>query len=857
VSRDLPPSTKPPPKPPAAAPQAQGAKHQAPTVRVSSPNVLGEEPTRPVQAGRAGSDRAPRTRKTPGLGLAWRERESPSSKRRALGRRISSPPGRKGVSRYADRYELVGLLGVGGMGSVYRVRDRVLDVEVALKILRKDLAESPMAVARFHREVKLARRIQHHNVVRIFDVGEFNGEHYYTMECIAGDVISVRSSSKAGIDLEKALALAIQITEGVSGAHNAGVVHRDLKPENILLTRDGRVVITDFGVAFARDDPGDSPLPMKGAGTPLYMSPEQIEGRALDERTDLYAIGLILFELITNASPWESDGESSMPMARLSVPPSTARSINPRVPESLSSLVQRMLEREPADRPDSAEAVLRELRECLDEVRKATAPPTNARESGHVPRSPAPAIATTNTPHLRGVAVLPVRNLGPSEDDYIAEALTDELTDRLIVCAGVRVASPLALRLEEGGDACAIGRRAGVDVVVEGTLHKRGNARLRVRVRMVEMERGFVLWSERFERPASELFDLQAEIAQSVANTMTVEMRKQRRDPGPENRDNVDVFLRARQAYEEQTPWGAADAVQMFDEALAISPADPLLRSYKALAALRVWALDPHAAASAASEAQKTARNVLEEFPNQGEAHMALGIHAILEANWALGARRLEEAVRCNPALADAHYYLGMLRCSAMHVDIGQRMLDVALRLNPKNLPAIWVLATTYGMSGEAQAAYELLDRADFVQENHPRTLSTRLRIAYWNADRKAIAQAHDQAVAADLDAGDVEASIVGMFVDPQPEPEIGALTAYAASPECPPMLRGTMMQLVAERIAMSGHVEEAWSAIRAAAPHSIDALWFNKCPALNRMARMPAFVSLREQVSQRAKLIF
>jgi serine/threonine-protein kinase len=761
-------------------------------------------------------------------------------------------------SRYAGRYELVGLLGVGGMGSVYRVRDLVLQSEVALKILRKDLAESPVSVARFHREVKLARRISHHNVVRIFDAGECDGEHYYTMECIVGEVISTVISAPEGVELLRALDIAVQITSGVSAAHKAGVIHRDLKPENVLLARDGRVVITDFGVAFARDEPDHASLPMRGAGTPLYMSPEQIEGRALDERTDLYAIGLLTYEMVTGGMPWGREDDTANLLARLSVPAPPARTFNPQVPASLELILQQLLEREPSERPADADTVLRVLQGCLKDAPGAL--PSVPSPLAHVTLRPPPAVAaipTTSTPHLRAVALLPMKNLGPAEADYIAEALTEELTEQLIVCPGIRIVSRLAMRMEDGGDAVAIGRRAAADVVIESTLHRRPASMLRVRVRMVEMERGFVLWSERFERPISELFELQADMAQAIAATLTLQMRRQRRDPGPENRSNLEPFLRAKRAYAAWSPAGCQQALGLLSEALKLSPVDPLLLCYQALTQLRLWQLDPHAPSSAASDSQLAASGVLQNLPNVGEAHLALGIHAMLETNWSTAAQRLEEAIRCNPALSDAHCHLGMMRCWTGHVEEGLRMLDVALRLDPKNLPAIWTAALTLGMTARTQEAFHYLDRADFIIENHPTTLSTRLRVAFWHGERRAIAQAHDAAVGADLDPDEIEAIIVGLFIDPEPDREVGALTALAASPRSPPALRGRLMQLAAERIVMSGHVEEAWSALRAMAPHSIDVHWFKHCPALLRMTRMPAFLSLRAQVSSRAAAIF
>lgn len=759
------------------------------------------------------------------------------------------------MSRYAGRYELVGLLGVGGMGSVYRVKDRVLDDEVALKILRKDLSESQLSVARFHREVKLARQINHSNVVRIFDVGCFEGEHYYTMECIAGDVVSALSNGQP-MDVGAALDVAIQIADGLAAVHAAGVVHRDLKPENVMVAPDGRVVITDFGVAISRDEPGTAPLPMLGAGTPLYMSPEQIEGRALDERTDLYALGLMIFEMVTGSTPWGRGTDKQRQLARLSVPAASIRSIVPDAPESLSGLVARMLAREPADRVRDAETAARSLRECREELKgsRLSAPPPSKSST---PLGLAiPVIATTGMPHVRSVAVLPVRNLGAGEDNYLAEDMTLAMIDRLATCPGIRVASRRALRLDDGSDALRVGRQANVDVVVEATVHKRPTGVLRVRVRMVEMERGFVLWTRRFERPTKELFDLQAEINQELARTLTVEMHG-RQNRGPANRDNVDAYVRARRAHAEWMPAASETALDLLGEALLISPDDPMLLADKALVQLRLWHIDPHAPAGLGSSALQLAHRALEQTPNLGEAHLAIGLHALLQANWLLAARRFEEAVRCNPAIPDAHAHLGMMRCWAGEIEQGMRELGVALRLDPENRSALWTAALTHGLTGNPQQAYELLDRADFFVEDHPATLGARVRIAIWNGDRQMLAATHAAALSTRFPSGHLETSLARLFLDPEPDNEIGALTAYAAAPEAPPYCRGQVMQAVAERTAMGGMLEDAWSALRAAAPNSMDATWFQRCPAIARLSRKPAFLTLRAQVAARAENVF
>src|SRR5437868_2172073 len=207
-----------------------------------------------------------------------------------------------------NRYEILGMLGSGGMGTVYRARDRELDEVVALKVLKAELAATSGMLERFRREVKLARRVTHKNVARTFDIGEHEGDRFLTMELIEGEMLGAHLARRGRVSLRDAVRIALDVCAGLSAAHAAGVLHRDLKPENVILAKDGRAVITDFGIAralasaeLARTAPGM-------IGTPAYMAPEQVEGSIdLDGRADLYALGTMLFELITGKPAWPGD----------------------------------------------------------------------------------------------------------------------------------------------------------------------------------------------------------------------------------------------------------------------------------------------------------------------------------------------------------------------------------------------------------------------------------------------------------------------------------------------------------------------------------------------------------------------
>ncbi|HMR75303.1 MAG TPA: serine/threonine-protein kinase, partial [Polyangiaceae bacterium] len=236
----------------------------------------------------------------------------------------------------AGRYELLALVGAGGMGSVYRARDRELDEIVALKMLNAELIGSEAMLERFRREVKLARRIAHPNVARVHDIGEHAGQRFLTMEFIAGQSLGTKLGREPRLSLGRAVSLALGICAGVSAAHAAGVVHRDLKPDNVMLKDDGQPVVTDFGIARSVQQ-HDVKQTALGAvvGTPAYMAPEQVEGSSVDERTDVYALGVLLFELLTGRLPFEGDSPYVVAAKRLSEPAPDPRQARADIPDAV------------------------------------------------------------------------------------------------------------------------------------------------------------------------------------------------------------------------------------------------------------------------------------------------------------------------------------------------------------------------------------------------------------------------------------------------------------------------------------------------------------------------------------------
>ncbi|MCA9684210.1 MAG: protein kinase, partial [Myxococcales bacterium] len=435
---------------------------------------------------------------------------------------------------FAGRYEIEKILGRGGMGTVFRVRDCEVGEQVALKLL-DSMAATTEVVERFRREVRLARRVTHRNVARTYDLGEFQGWRFLTMEFVDGE--SLRTYVARGRPSPaRALGFAKQIAEGLAAAHEAGVVHRDLKPANVMIERSGRVVLTDFGIARAVQG-SDATMQTGGLlGTPAYMAPEQIAGERVDAPADLYALGLILFEMLTGRLPFSGETAMAIAMARLhqDLPDLRAET---NLPPTAVAVLERCLARVAADRPSGAGEVAELITAALDECGRdegtlgMPAPATII--PGGIPggvlggtrSAPATSVPTPTTSG-RTLAVLPFRFRGPESERYVAETLSDELIDVLSTMRGLRVSgSGATARFADASerDPRTIGRELGVDVIVDGTVQMAGK-RVRISARLLEVSSGFQMWSERYDGALEDVFELQDTMGKRIAEALRLKL---------------------------------------------------------------------------------------------------------------------------------------------------------------------------------------------------------------------------------------------------------------------------------------------------------------------------------------------
>ncbi len=740
---------------------------------------------------------------------------------------VASPDGFDTLlPRLANRYQLLGLLGSGGMGAVYRVRDTELGEVVALKMLRPELMNDESALARFRDEVRLARRVTHRNVARTFDIGEHEGAKFLTMELVEGRSLASLIGERGALPVDDAIGIAESICAALEAAHAAAVVHRDLKPENVLIAKDDRVVVTDFGIAHALDASRGATAVV---GTPAYMAPEQLDPRAnVDQRADLYALGALVFEMLTGERAWKGDAPMALLAARLvTQAPPNPRSAHPEISESLGAVVMRCMSPTPADRFGSAAAVARALRSA-----DALSPSPALPPPRHAPR-PMPSATT--------VAVLPLRNDGPPADDYIADGLSDDLIDTLSMTRGLLVRPRgVVARFKGQRDAAQeIGRELGVQVVVEGSLRRVGEA-IRIGVRLIGTADDFQLWARRFDAKVNDLFAVSDSAAQAIAQALTTELPSHERassnDPAA-----IELYLRARQAYWNSS---ATNAAELFERALELEPSDPKIVAGCAIAYARMIFFGEGPREATVARGRELTERAVVLAPELGDVWVALASFRLNTGDPIGAAHALGAGLTHAPNSAMLQDWLGRLLVETGSIDEGVVRLEIAVGLDPTLLSARFELARAHALRGEWDASDAALDAVEAPEQAASRD-ALRARIALWRG------------VSRQLVASQPYMNLYARAL------ELRALTAeqrtymqeraQAASARMRPMF----LQRNADLLSVVGDVDAALAAVEEAVKSDlIDLAWIDRCQALAPLRTDPRWEPLRTIVAERAKRI-
>ena len=728
----------------------------------------------------------------------------------------------------AGRYEVLEVLGAGGMGTVYRARDRELDEIVALKALQRGLLDGPEALERFRREVKLARRVTHRNVARTFDIGETGADKFLTMEFVDGPTLGQVIRERGGLEVAEALRVAVAITEALAVAHAAGVIHRDLKPDNVMLARDGRVVVMDFGIATAGAfDAGHAEAEMI-VGTPAYMSPEQVEGASLDPRSDLYALGLVIHEMLTGRRALAGVDLTSVE-TRLRWSPPDLAALRPGLPPALLDATRRLLARAPDDRPVDAEAARALL------TAAAAGPATSALLA---------------RPGTQSLAVYPLRWVGPAVDEWIAQGFADDLQDSLCMVRDLRVKARAAA--QDGDDARTYGRRLAVDLVVDGSVRRHGEG-LRAQMRLIAVHDGEQVWSCRHDAALGDLLALSERIADELARAagavMTQAPTSARATVDPEA---IELYLRARAAplaFITDNP-----AVDLLDRALAKAPREPRILAARAIAGVRAMFRAGGNFQARLASARESAERAVELAPELAEAWVALA-HVRNASNDSPGAvRAVRRALTIGPSVVEGHEMAARLLSEADRFDDATRLIEQARWLEP-GLRYIHIeLVRIHALRGDIAATTRELAT---MRANHPlQDAIVAPRASLWLGQ-----QLYDPSpLPAGLDplseafADNMRAAFAARALSAEARVKLAGIVEQA-----PPgsRMRRFFGQMLCEILIAVGDQDGAEAALAASIAAGLEDLaWIDRCRLLAPLREAPSFAAHRAAVSARAAAV-
>ena len=638
------------------------------------------------------------------------------------------------VGQTISHYKILEQLGAGGMGEVWKAADLKLERQVALKFLAPHLVSDPEIHKRFEREAKAAASLNHPNICHVYEIDEADGKAFLAMELVKGESLEALIE-KGPVALEDALDLARQLAEGLREAHNNGIVHRDIKPANALVTPDGLVKILDFGLALLTEGSKLTQLDTS-VGTVAYMSPEQAQGSEVDRRTDLWALGCVLYELISGQRPFQGQYDQAIVYSILNEEPQPLTGVRTGVPVELELLVGKCLAKDAANRYQNADDLIVDLRNLGEKLKS---------DKSTVLSAPAAPAAQTSTPSRRNillgagaavvaaaawfggrrssnttaepeknpsVAVMPFLNSsGDADFEYFSDGMTDELINALGRVRGLRVVGRTSVFRFKGQpyDIGDVAERLDVGAVLEGTVRKAGE-RLRITAQLIDAADGFEIWSDRFETEMTDVFDIQDEICRAMVGALQAELlpagesivRNYGVDPKA-----YELYLRGRHHLARFTAVEMQKGREYFEQAIELDPNYPL-----ALLGLSLYysTFGGHGfapARQALSEAEVAVVKALEIDDSLALAHAQLGNILLHRWEWSLAATSIERALDLDPDLDHAYSAKAALM---FHTGAYEQAIDFqrrAIELDPLSILSRLILASVSRIAGDYEVAIQ------------------------------------------------------------------------------------------------------------------------------------------------------
>ncbi len=604
-------------------------------------------------------------------------------------------------------YRLLEKLGSGGMGEVYLAEDTKLDRKVALKVLPPESAKDLSRRERFRREAKAVAALSHPHIVTLYSVEEAEGVLFLTMERALGRTLD-HLIPKEGLPLGRLLEIALPLADALAAAHDKGIIHRDLKPANVIVDENGRPKVLDFGLAklMQPTDPVglDSELTtqartQEGAilGTLPYMSPEQLSGKPLDHRTDIFSLGVMLYQMASGVRPFRGESTAELASSILRDPPPSLADLKGELPRPLGRIIQQCLEKDPSLRPRTA----RDLYEALAALQRKGDSGGRAlklaRGAGVAALAALVFLGAWAVARFRSggagaidsIAILPFVNGDQNpETDYLADGISEGISNNLSQIQSLRVMAQDSVRRYKGRpmEARAVGRELGVRAVLTGAISSRGET-FRIQAELVDVRTGAQLWGQQMTRRPGEVQQLQDEIAKHISGRLELKLsgeeRKQvaRRDTADEGA--YQRYLKGRYHWNERTSEGYRKAIEFFREAIDLDPS--YARAYVGLADAHAFLTVPGVKArDRYDKAIPIVKKALEIDDTLGEAHASMGL-LLQDRDWDLpGAEReYRRALELSPNYGSAHHWYGELLVQTGRFDEALEHYRSALEVDP------------------------------------------------------------------------------------------------------------------------------------------------------------------------------
>jgi eukaryotic-like serine/threonine-protein kinase len=590
----------------------------------------------------------------------------------------------------SGRYEVLGLLGSGGMGLVYRAHDLRLGRDVAVKILPQHLADNPTVLARFDREAKALASLSHTNILAIHDFQNDQGISFAVMELLEG--VTLREKLASGpLGWSQALQIGAAIADGLTAAHSRGVVHRDLKPENVFLTMDDQIKILDFGLAQI-----EQPEPLKEqstaptvsttdpgtiVGTMHYMSPEQLRGREVDPRSDIFALGCILFELLTGSRPFTRLTQIETAASILKEDPPALPYLDSNTPEDARLIVSHCLEKDSANRFQTARDLAFALRALLSQSGSARVQPNKPKKRRSARRA------------IQSIAILPLENAGGNSDtEYISDGITESLINSLSQLPKLRVMARSTVFRYKGQriDPLKLGQELDVAAVLTGKVVQRGDL-LTIQAELVDVSDGSQLWGEQYTRKLSDVIALQEELSREISGKLRLRITGQAKDRltkrYTQSTEAYERYMKGRYYWSRRTAEGLKKAIDYFHQAIEKDPAYALAYagiadSYNLLSAYGV--LPPKESVPVAKQA---ALRALDLDPDVAEGHEAMGhVKMLYDWDWTGAEAEFKRAIELNPNYALAHQRYAIQLATLERIDEATIEIKRAQEIDPLSL---------------------------------------------------------------------------------------------------------------------------------------------------------------------------